>query len=106
MAKRLPFLARLVQLFAKRRSMFTYAVALNRDGTRTLTVFEGRQAASIELSPEWAVELAALLAGPAHRAGAACVDPRVFRKRKVRIVFKGPDRSRRVREREDVACQP
>ncbi|MGT2508170.1 hypothetical protein [Cupriavidus basilensis] len=57
--------SRLVQRFTGRQpamqSMFTFAVAWNPNGTRTLTVFEGREAASIELSPEWAAELARLL---------------------------------------------
>lgn len=57
--------SRLVQRFTGRQpamqSMFTFAVAWNPNGTRTLTVFEGAKAASIELSPEWTAELARLL---------------------------------------------
>jgi len=41
--------------------MFVFAVAWNPNGTLTLTVFEGEKAASIDLSPEWAAELARLL---------------------------------------------
>lgn len=38
-----------------------FAVAIAPDGVRTLTIFEGERAATIELSPGWASELALLL---------------------------------------------
>lgn len=103
MVKRWPFLACLAQLFAKRRSamqsMFTYAVAFSQDGTRTLTVFEGRKAASIELSAEWAAELSALLGGRRVGLGSAGNTSRVFRRSRLRVFVEQPDGSSRELER-------